>query len=1165
MKPIPEKVKDIVDVRSSGQVEDFIADLAQTLSGYFFTDITSDLMAKWIDRVVVMPTGSGNAYALAGYRGVGKSHFLAAFGAILSQPELRAKLNDSHVFASAERLIRRHYPVIYIRRGTKPTLLEELQDGVARAFETSSDSVGSKPTEIVAFVSEKSGAGPAVLIIDTDIEREARVTRDDGSFLSEIAECAEGTNVFVAVALDDDVATADGRNSGISRSFQIDYLDHEHLYKIIDAHIFPKKNQKREVLSTLFENFRSVLPSFRWSEQRMSSVYPVHPVILEVAPFVRLFVQDFALLAFASEAGSKILNRPADSLIALDGLFDTVEKSLRKSNDLADVFEAYDSLNDSVVNKVPVLERLKAKLVLKGLLLLSLDSEGATASDIAASMLIFDERDTRASVVWIEGLLERLVEASNGRLWRMEREGRAVKYGFNLSGKEHFNTALAEAVQNVPDSVVPALLKRLMHDRFSDCEFEAGGGSYEVASTVIEWRGGVRKGRVLWNIGNHGEMPEQQINHPTNWEILIDFEPVEGTPGERAPFIQWKPDELKPEEFDALKRYHALMSRGDLQQVFRDEVRTAIQTYTIAIEKIWERKFLQYGALVIDGTERKFNPEALAGHNLSEVLGVMLSSHLEAQFPEHPILGSRLEMSAVDQLATGLFAAREGISPEVRRLAEHFAVPLGLAEFNGPDIEVRPVESLLAIYSVSALMEMLATADDAVKMESLQTRLGARPFGLTFEAQCLILTALVARGVVEFVTKNGDRIGSRSLDLQLVWDDVAGIAMPAHAKVSNDGLALWASLLTGRDKFKSITSESAKREITEALSEWLLTWNNRNLLATLENIPDDMVTTRLWHLGARVKKTFGIAAEAIGSITSGSVDLEPGLRRVEDAFSGSEVEFLARSADVEALESVLRVVPLREEIKNHIGFFETSETSAVEQDRAVILGALGNGAAIDSIVASGRLSLNWSEFQKNFNEDFEMRHVASSRTHEIRDRANEILATHEWWIFENLADVEQFPTRFRRITKEILRELRRCNCTASANTAEYVPPYCAVCGYSLRSDRNRSLLCGRLWDTINQAIVAYDHVLQRIKDDVIEGAEKFAKSNKSGDGADAAKGLLKKLKDGVSVAALDGNELRAMLLVFKRLNAPSAEPLIEESITPVVTAEEIIEDAVVMH
>ncbi|HYJ90318.1 MAG TPA: hypothetical protein VEV84_03345, partial [Pyrinomonadaceae bacterium] len=766
MNPIQDKVKDLVEVRSNQQLEDYVADLAQTLAGYYFTDITADLMSKWIDRVVVMPTGSGNAYALAGYRGVGKSHFLAVFGAILSQPELRAKLKDSHVFASAERLIRRHYPVVHVRRGTKETLAEELRTALAAQFECDIATVGETPAELVKFTADRGGAGPSVLIIDTDIEREARVSRDDGDYLSELAEVANGTNVFIAVALDDDVATADGRNSGIARSFTIDYLDHEHLYKIIDAHIFPKNNQKRGVITGIFENFRSVLPSFRWSEQRFSSVYPLHPVILEVAPFVRLFVQDFALLAFASEAGAKILGRPADSLIALDELFDQVEDNLRKSADLKDAFSAYDSLNETLISKIPVMERLRSKLVLKGLMLLSLDSEGATASDIAAAMLLFDEREPQSAISFVENLLEKISSASDSRVWKMERDGRAAKFGFSLSGKEHFNTALAEAVQGMPDSVVNSLLKRLMRDRFADCEFEARENGLDVADTDLEWRGGVRRGCLIWNIGNHGNILPTEPAATGEWEIVIDFDMI--PPGDRhVPLIQWKPDELKPEEFDTFKRYHALMSREDLQQTFRDEFRTTIQTFTIAIEKIWERKFLQYGKILIDGKEHPFTPEAAAGHNLSGVFAAMMTPHFDAMFPEHPQFGARLEMAQVDDLAVGLFAAREGITAEVQKLAEAFAVPIGLADIVNGNVEVRPVEGLLGLNPVTVVMELLATTDGVVKMEELRNRLGASPFGLTFEAQRLLFTALVARGVIEFVTSNGNRIGSRSLDLKL--------------------------------------------------------------------------------------------------------------------------------------------------------------------------------------------------------------------------------------------------------------------------------------------------------------------------------------------------------------------------------------------------------------
>jgi hypothetical protein len=47
------------------------------------------------------------------------------------------------------------------------------------------------------------------------------------------------------------------------------------------------------------------MPNFRWSEQRFSSLYPLHPVILETAPFVRLYAPEFALLSFTPKPATK--------------------------------------------------------------------------------------------------------------------------------------------------------------------------------------------------------------------------------------------------------------------------------------------------------------------------------------------------------------------------------------------------------------------------------------------------------------------------------------------------------------------------------------------------------------------------------------------------------------------------------------------------------------------------------------------------------------------------------------------------------------------------------------------------------------------------------------------------------------------------------------------
>ncbi len=288
MKRLDEKVRDIVEVRSSETVSDFLADAAATLEGYHFTDITADLMAKWVTRISNVRSGGGDAMAMAGFRGVGKSHFLAALGAIISRPDLRANIADSHVLQTAKGLPRRHGAVAFVRRGSSDSLQEELKTAIASTLGTRPGDLSDTIPELLKAASAKGGDLPFVLLIDTASGRATRVSRDDGAVLSEIAETAKKLGVFVGIALDDDIAGADGVNSSIANSFTIDYLDQEHLYKIVNAFVFAKRDQMRPILHDIYEAYRQELPAFRWSEHRFLSLYPLHPAILEIAPFIRL-------------------------------------------------------------------------------------------------------------------------------------------------------------------------------------------------------------------------------------------------------------------------------------------------------------------------------------------------------------------------------------------------------------------------------------------------------------------------------------------------------------------------------------------------------------------------------------------------------------------------------------------------------------------------------------------------------------------------------------------------------------------------------------------------------------------------------------------------------------------------------------------------------------
>lgn len=119
-----KKVKDLVEVKPYSSLLDYFSDPARTLAAYLFTEATSEMMAKWLDKISEVGPQSGAAKALAGYRGVGKSHFLATLGAIVSNPELRSQIVDPLVASSAQQLKRRRHPVAYVRRGTNKNILK---------------------------------------------------------------------------------------------------------------------------------------------------------------------------------------------------------------------------------------------------------------------------------------------------------------------------------------------------------------------------------------------------------------------------------------------------------------------------------------------------------------------------------------------------------------------------------------------------------------------------------------------------------------------------------------------------------------------------------------------------------------------------------------------------------------------------------------------------------------------------------------------------------------------------------------------------------------------------------------------------------------------------------------------------------------------------------
>lgn len=1152
MKNIEEKVKDIVDVRSFLRLLDFQADPARTLGRYHFTDFTSDLMAKWLDRIANLQGQHGPAFALAGYRGVGKSHFLGALSAIVSQPELRSRVTDAHVLASAQRLRRRHYPIAHVRRGTRETLFEEFREAVGSALEIEPRDLGDDLVPILQLASERAGDVPFILIIDTAYEREMRVSREDGGFLSEISEAAASCNVFLGIALDDDIAGADGINASIVKSFTIDYLDQEHLYKIVDSYIFPKNLQKLHVLHDVYEYFRNALPGFKWSEQKFKSLYPVHPVILDVTPFVRFYVHDFALLGFAADAGAKILGRPANSLISLDEVFDNVEEQLRGVGDLTEAFAAFDKINNEVVRKLPVVQRLHAKLILKALLLHSLDGEGKVSDEIRSAMLIVDERDPEASSTYVTDILDRFAEALPKDIIRVAEDGRETRYRFKLTIKDDLNSALTDAIADVSIESVPKILRRAMRDRFSDCTLsDDETEKLDWMDCQINWRGGLRRGRMFWRNSTASNEALKSGADLIDWEVVVnlgDKDEPERSANEDWRVI-WRSAHLATEEIETLLRFHVLLTDAELRESFNTQIRSSMHAHKLAVDKIFQRCFLTDGTLVIDGKETAFSDEACAVERLSDLFSITLGPLFDERYPDHPKFEQTLGMNEVSLLATEFFSGGGQNSTEVQQLADLFAVPLGLAVRRGGALVPESEESLIALPVVKAVLKLADDANGAVvPMKSIYKGVKQSCGGLVREAQHLVLTALVSRQQIEFVTSKGDRISRRSLDLKIIWGDIEGIARPAGRNYSGEKLVHWVNTLTGRNFTTSAGNTENVQAIRSALREWLAEWEKERVLERFNELPDEILNTKIWRLSMHTKNSFGAVADSIRSVLEDSIQLDEGLHRIADAFSDSKEEYKRRQTDILTIENFIAGAARREEIKTYMAICESTDDEGIEKLREELSAIIDASFYNPSEECNQQMETLWTTFRETFSEHFAVKHDIVMRSHYLQEKVDEIQRSDQWWEFENLAAIPIMEPMHWKKAREICREFRQLDCRFDIREMLQIHPFCA-CSFTLARSDYWEQLPLRLSSSIEGGLSSYRHTFLAHRDTIVPMLEEFASTTEEDMSSQAASNLIQILSGAAGWRPFTTDELQVLQRIFEHSNA--SDLVIEVSPTSV--------------
>ena len=1108
MKRANNKIKDFVEPQVFDEVQNYAADLPRALAAYRFTDVTSDLLVRWLDTLADLPRNRGAARALAGLRGVGKSHTLAAFAALAAFPDLRSTISDSYVATRARRLLSRQYTVLRVERGSRETLVEEIAAALTVAFGGDEAKwLRERPSHMLAVAAQMTVDAPVVMVIDTAFGH-ARVKRDDGPMLSELATATQGINAFIALALDDDIAGADGPNAALVATYQIDYLDPEHLYRIADLHLFRKNEQARAALHELYIGLREAMPGFNWSEPRFVSVYPVHPLVADIAPAVRMYAPTFAFLPFAAAAGALAVNHPALSLIVLDVVFDRAQYELRKSADLYDAFIAYEHLEKEVITQFPVMQRLQAKLVLKGLFILSLDGRGTTARELSAAMLLYDERQPQAAIDRVEETLARFAQsAQSGSLSRTE-EGIEARYRFQITATANFDKALEEAASRIGQGrEIGELMRVVARSRFEDWPLVDAESARGTDFSVL-WRGSYRRGRVSWReqgASAKNKDEETAVENPLvpqDWE-LVAYAPeiaegdasLGGAPRQSSNSdalarssveenllgderrVVWQPAPLSAKDLKVLRRLIALRTDADLLAKFDEATRASERTHAAIAERIWTRIYVDEGTLLFGTGSRVLTDEARAASTLAGALAPMLDGMFAARFAQHPSFAQALDESATARLICDLFGGANQNERGVQELAQKFALPLGLVSLRGELYALEVGDQALKPMWVREVLALTDAANgEVVPIQSVHAKLGGEPYGLHREAQRLVLAALVAGRRIEFITSTGDRISRRTLDLSLKWDDILGIARAATLVHSAEELTEWARLLTGNELLTTIARPESREAVRAALSEWLSSWREQNLLQAFDSLPDESLTTRAWALARDVRKSFESAAETIETVIADTISLEEGLQRITDAFADSTETFAQRVEQLKMLTDFTARISVRERARAYLASSEPTTLDDIESARRELMAIIADAHTIFEDASTERFDLLWGEFGSRYAEHYANMHdrsVGASSDHRAIDI---LLRSNEWREFEALSGLSIVNNKYWDEACAMLDHAHRMRCELPVRQLLAERPTC-YCLFRLSHHSSPTRLAQSLEDTMRRGRDAHRRTL----------------------------------------------------------------------------------------
>jgi hypothetical protein len=797
---------------------------------------------------------------------------------------------------------------------------------------------------------------PFCLIIDglsdRALHRSVQQLNEDIEFLSFLGFSSKTTPLFLLVSAHEDFFSPTsplGIDSVLMaqtlENFKIEWIDRANLKEIIVRNILKKSSRQKQELGKVYSFIKLKLPNFQPSEKEFVEAYPFHPVIFELTEKLRGRVPAYSLMAFLINTYPRISTHRAISIVTLDHLFDRLEFDIKNSSSLQPLHQLYLQLVEKTLVRQQDRWKLWGKLLLKAIFLFTLADRTPTVRDLTDSLLLFEDSETGLSYNPV-GMLLTQMEKDCESAFSVSGERLERTYRFRVAlAREEFEAQLEAIAQQITETDIRLsnILLLAAERIFPDWPIYrplSKGPMVEPIPLQVNWNGTQRPGLFLLSPSFRELQPSGKLSGPEQAQQLPDFHPVSltddsgpientgipqdllGTPTQlewlfimqpihsstqadnlsltKRTEVHWVPGVPSSDELYQLKKILALnlVDQTEKSGLPKQEMQHIRNDCQLDLANLFQELYLSRARIVTHSSQQALNQGHTECRTFQAFLDYIFKPSFQELYPAHPsFLEKTLTNEQVQTLTSKLFTGQSPTDATVQKMAERFALPLGLVSRLDHLYELNlTITPPLFITDVIQYLEGLDNSEQQ-SIEPLFDRLHRSPYGLTRPSVHLILAALVADGQIELIDPfTGNTISRENLaSLEDLEKYTSFRRIFSHREFPTEVLTQWVRLITGSQEITDISASRGRSNAIAALKAWLDHWKQLGISKKLETLPDQIITTQLWTRLAWTKRRFDQVADILEMIFANHMTLIQGIAKIIDLF-GENVSQLERAS-----------------------------------------------------------------------------------------------------------------------------------------------------------------------------------------------------------------------------------------------------------------------------